>query len=222
MSRINIIKLQKKQIAFFTVVPLLLITALVRVPDPVCNGKGTISNTGMTKVEVVGVYSYIKNVYVNDTCLNYRMYDVDVTVTLQNNSETENADGFVKLVLIDNKTGKVLDDQIVVVQVPVMSRVSTSYSINFMTLPDAPIATRIDAAVMKGIVPDKVCNGTGTVPLNAWPFYRAMRERLTATQRIHSDYQPRELTSSEIEELIGQEYNTNEWAAEHPEEAVTP
>ncbi len=209
MIKLNSLKLQKKQIAFFTVVPLMLITALVRVPDPVCSGTGTISNTGMSQVVVGGVYSNIKNVYINDTCLNYRIYNVDVTLTLQNNSDSVDADGFVKLVLIYNTTGKVMDEQVVVAQVPALSRITTSYSIMFMTLPDAPIASRVDAAIMKGVVPDKVCNGSGTVPLNAWPFYRSMVSRLTATQRIHSDFQPRVLTDSELEELLGQEGNTN-------------
>src|SRR5512137_2304011 len=111
-------KLQKKHLAFFTIVPLLLTTALLKVPCPVCEGKGTVSNTGMNNVRVIDVASTIQDIYVMDTCLNYRIYEVDVTVTLQNDSSKQGARGFVRLVLIDNTRGKMLDDQIVVAEVP--------------------------------------------------------------------------------------------------------
>ena len=89
----KIFKLQKKHLAFFTIVPLLLTTAVIRVPCPVCEGKGTVSNTGMNTVRVIDVASTIKDVYVMDTCLNYRIYNVDVKVTLQNDSTERRREG---------------------------------------------------------------------------------------------------------------------------------
>ena len=53
-----------------------------------------------------------------DTCLNYRIYNVDVKVTLQNDGLHTDARGLLILVLIDETTGKRLDDQIVVAEVP--------------------------------------------------------------------------------------------------------
>ena len=211
----KIFKLQKKHLAFFTIVPLLLTTAVIRVPCPVCEGKGTISNTGMNTVRVIDVASTIKNIYVMDTCLNYRIYNVDVTVTLQNDSTERSAKGFVILVLIDETRGKRLDDQIVVAEVPAQSRIETSYSITYLTLIDDPMGARVDAGVLKGEVPDNVCGGTGRVPVNSWPLYHATVDQLVETQRIEANFQPRELTESEIEELMGQEGNTDQWYEEH-------
>ena len=208
-------KLQKKHLAFFTIVPLLLTTALLKVPCPVCEGKGTVSNTGMNNVRVIDVASTIQDIYVMDTCLNYRIYEVDVTVTLQNDSSKQGARGFVRLVLIDNTRGKMLDDQIVVAEVPAEKAVETSYSVYFLTLIDDPIGARVDAAVLNGDVPDQVCSGTGKVALNSWPFYNATLDRLIEVQRIEANFQPRKLTDSEIEELMGQEGNTDQWYEEH-------
>jgi hypothetical protein len=211
----NIFKLQKKHIAFFTIVPLLLTTAIIKVPCPVCEGKGTVSNTGMSTVRITDVESTIKDVYVMDTCLNYRIYNVDVKVTLQNDSLQRDARGFIILVLIDETTGKRLDDQIVVAEVAAQSRIETSYSIVFLTLIDDPMGARVDAGVLKGEVPDNVCGGTGKVSINSWPLYNATVERLVEVQRIAVNFQPRELTPSEIEELMGQEGNTDQWYEEH-------
>ena len=211
----HIFKLQKKHIAFFTLVPLLLTTALLKVPCPVCGGTGKVSNTGMSTVRVVDVKSTIKDVYIMDTCLNYRVYNVDVTVTLQNDSSQRDANGFIILVLIDETRGQRLDDQIVTATVPAQSRIETSYSIVFLTLLDDPMGARVDAGVLTGEVNDQVCGGTGKVSINSWPLYNATVDRLVETQRIEVHFEPRELTPSEIEELIGQEGNTDQWYEEH-------
>jgi hypothetical protein len=206
---------QKKYIAFFTVVPLLLTTALVRVPCPVCHGTGTISNTGMGQVELFGITSNIKSMYVVEGCFNYRIYEVDVTVTLQNNGDDQDAKGFVRLALIDDKQGKMLDDQIVVAEVPMLTRIETTYSVVFLTLIDDPLGARVDARVLSGEVPDQVCGGSGSVSLNSWPFYNITLDRLVAVQRMEVNFKLRDLSSEELEELIGQEGNTDQWYEEH-------
>jgi len=209
------LKVQKKHIAFFTIVPLLLTTAIVQVPCPVCNGTGTISNTGMNQVRIINTSSEIKDVYVMDTCLNYRIYEVDVKVELQNDSPDRDAKGFIILVLIDADKSKRLDDQIVVADVPAQKRVATNYSIFFLTLIDDPLGAKVEAGVLTGNVDDQACNGTGRIALNSWPVYNATVERFVETQRIEANFQPRELTDSEIEELIGQEGSTDQWYEEH-------
>jgi hypothetical protein len=206
---------QKKYIAFFTVVPLLLTTAMIKVPCPVCEGKGTVSNTGMDMVRVINVASTVQDMYIMDTCLNYRIYEVDVTVTLQNDNHRHGARGFLRLALIDETLGKMLDDQIVVADVPAESRVETSYSVYFLTLIDDPVSSRVGAGVLTGEVPDQVCGGTGRIPLNSWLFYNATLEQLIEIQRIEANFEPRQLTDSEIEELMGQEGNTDQWYDEH-------
>ena len=208
-------RIQKKHLAFFTVVPLLLATALVRVPCPVCNGTGSISNTGMDQVRVMNVTSSLKDTYLLEGCLNYRIYNFNVTVTLQNDSPDRNAKGFVILVLVDKDKSRKLDEQLVVGEVPARSSIETSYTVSFLTMVDDPIGAAVDAGVLKGAVTDQVCGGTGKVALNSWPLYQATVNSLVETQRIEVNFQPRELTPSEIEELIGQEGSTDQWYEEH-------
>ena len=52
------LKFQKKYLAFFTVVPLLIVTTMVEVNCPVCDGTGHMtSNPGMENVRLVEVES---------------------------------------------------------------------------------------------------------------------------------------------------------------------
>ena len=219
MLRIKNIPIHKKHIAFFTIIPLLVATALIKVPCPVCDGTGTISNTGMGAVDVVSVRANATDIYLVEGCFNYRVYEYDVYLTLRNNSPDQDADGFVRLVLIDQIRGQILDDQIVVVQVPALSGMESTHSVVFLTLIDDPQQVRVDAQELRNEVPDQVCEGTGKVALNYLPFYKATMDRLVAVQRIETIYKPRELTNEELEELIGQEYNTDQWVEEYGEGA---
>ena len=87
----NIFRAKKKYLAFFTVVPLLLITAVVKVPCPICGGTGVISNTGMSQVRIINIASTVQDIHVMEGCLNYRIYNVEVKVTLQNDSPQRDA-----------------------------------------------------------------------------------------------------------------------------------
>jgi hypothetical protein len=205
------LRLQKKHVAFFAVVPLLLSTALIQVPCPVCDGTGLISNTGMGQVELLDVQSTLKNVYLVEGCFNFRVYEADVAITAQNHNPDVDAHGFVQVVLVDAVRGRVLDDQIVVVDVPALTSIESLHSIVFLTLIDDPVATIIQAAALKGEVPDEICKGTGKVSLNSYPFYKATLPRLTAIQRVEVVYQFREMTDEEWELLIGQEYSYDGW-----------
>jgi len=181
MNMFKKIKLQKKFIAFFTVVPLLLLSSLIKVPCPIDGGTGIISSNGMKWVSITNIEATATGVYLA-FCGVYRIYPTDVTLTLQNNGDTD-ASGQLSLILVDYKTGKVLNNQYVGVSVPAHMQTNAIYNVYFQTNVDDPTTVKVNAKVVGGDIEDTVCNGTGKVPLNFWPFYNQMKTTLLANQQ---------------------------------------
>lgn len=177
------LRLQKKYLAFFAVVPLLAATALIKVPCPVCGGSGVISSTGMSDVEATGI-QYTEQATFLTGCDSYRVYPYDITLTLQNNGG-QDANGYVALILVNTKTGKVLDTQYTVVDVAAGMELETKFSISFMvSILDQPDITEINAKVLNSDVPCDACGGSGRVALNSWPLLESMKQTFVQSQRV--------------------------------------
>ncbi len=179
-------KFQKKFMAFFGIVPLLLATAMIKVPCPVCDGSGSVSSTGMEGVVISGMNSITVSVSLNG-CNNYRLLDDQITLVLYNNS-TRDAHGYVNLYLLDYAKSTILDTQFTVVDVPAGNEVTDLFDIYFKVNTDTVGNTRVTAEVVGSNIPCKACNGTGAVSLNAWPLYNGMKNNLKETQRILQPY----------------------------------
>lgn len=175
-------KVQKKFIAFFTLVPLLLVTALIQVPCPVCEGTGVVSNTGMGGVRITNIKATFTGIYLA-VCSTYRVYITDIAVTMQNDGEVDGI-GYVSMILIDYKAGKVLDNQLVQVNVPANMQVDAVYTILFQVYVDDPQTVKVNAKVLSGNVPDKACDGKGKVALNSWPVFNVMKDRFMKAQLL--------------------------------------
>jgi hypothetical protein len=183
-------KLQKKHLAFFTVVPLLAATALIQVPCPVCGGSGNVSSTGMDTVQVTNLTSH-EIARFSAGCDTYRVYEYDITLTLENSGDHD-AGGYINLVLVDYFTGKILDTQFTVVEVPAQTSVehtSTTYFQMSVSI-DMPDRTEIKADVLTSDVECKACDGTGKVAMNSWALSRTMRDTFIASQRVETPYTP--------------------------------
>jgi hypothetical protein len=176
-------KFQKKFMAFFGIVPLLLMTALVRVPCPVCGGSGSISSTGMADVTLVSDPTFVLRTTWLVTCNTYRVYQMDVTLDLQNTG-TDNANGFVSLDLIDVSSGKVLDAENVIVSVDAEQMAEQTVVATFIVaaVDDPQQAVHVVAIVRDGNVPCKACGGTGKVALNSWPLYNSIKNTFKQTE----------------------------------------
>ncbi len=181
------LRVQKKYFAFFAVVPLLLVSALIRLPCPVCGGTGTISSTGMGGVSVTALQATATGVYLA-VCGTYRVYMTDVNITLQNDGQVD-GNGYVSLILIDYKNGQVLDSQDVQVQVPANMQVNTAYTIFFQVNVDDPQTVKVNAKVVTGKVKDKACGGSGRVALNSYFVFDSMKERFMQAQ-LQSEVTP--------------------------------
>ena len=184
-------KLQKKVLAFFGIVPLLLATALIQVPCPVCGGTGVVSNTGMGQVTLVSDPTFVLKSTWLVTCNTYRVYQMDVTLDL-NNAGPDDANGFVSLFLTDVATGKTLDAQNVIVSVKSETETTQTVLATFgvAVVDDPQQAVHIVAKVRSGDVPCDACNGTGKVSLNAWWLYNSIKDTFKQTQVIEKPLLP--------------------------------
>lgn len=160
-------RLQKKYISFFAIVPLLVVTALIKVDDPVCGGTGVLtSGLGMESVLLTDTEAKERTI-LRDACTAYILYNYDVTLSLTNEGP-DTAEGFVKLALIDFERGKVLDTKYTVVEIPGGTSLNVVYNVWFETGLDEALKTDVNAVVLLGEIPDETCNGTGKISLNTW------------------------------------------------------
>ena len=105
MAMFKRIRLQKKYIAFLTVVPLLLSTALIQVECPVCDGTGYVHSTpGMEDVELVDIDSEEVEV-IRDACGMFLLYHYVIDLEFKNQGYQDTI-GYIKLVLVDFTEGK--------------------------------------------------------------------------------------------------------------------
>lgn len=165
MAYLKGFRLQKKYVAFLTVVPLLMVTALIPVDCPVCEGDGFLSSMpGIENVKLTDIQSNEKDI-LRDACSMYLMYNYDIILSLTNEG-SNTAVGFVKLVLIDLSEGKALSTQYTVIEIAGESTLDVAYNVWFGTGLDEPLKTEVNAEVLIGEIPDRTCNGTGKVSLN--------------------------------------------------------
>lgn len=184
----NPIKIQKKYIAFFGIVPMLLATALIQVPCPECGGTGTVSSTGMANV-IVTRLAYTTDIIPIVGCNTYVAYNTSVNLTVLNTGG-EDANGYITLALQDATKGTVITTQDVTVAVAAGTQVEYNFNVTFRVYIENPPITNVVAQVDQSDVPCKACNGTGKIPLNSWPFINIMKDSLKATQRNVQPWTP--------------------------------
>ena len=177
----------KKHIAFFAVVPLLVITALVNAGCPVCDGDGSVnSNPAMLNVQITDVKAVELGI-VRNTCGLFLMYNYSITLSIEN-SGPDTATGWILLHLIDYYAGKPLDKQYAVVEIPGKQSWEVTYRGCFLSGTDEPRRTEVAAEVLNGEVPCETCNGTGKVALNAWPLVNSLQQRLKQLAQIEKPW----------------------------------
>jgi hypothetical protein len=180
-------QLNKKHFAFFALVPLLVVTALVKGNCPVCEGTGTVnSNLAMANVKITKVEAVELGV-VRNSCGMFLMYNYNLTISIEN-SGPETATGWLLLHLIDYYAGKPLDRQYSVAEVPGNKSLKITYRVSFMSGTDEPRRTEVAAEVLNGDVPCETCRGTGKVPLNTWPLVNSLKESFVQLAQIETPW----------------------------------
>lgn len=183
---------QKKYIAFFTVVPLLVLTGLIQTECPVCEGSGYVSGApGMENVVIIKTEGYQR--YVNrdmNMCGMYVMYLYDVQLSVVNKG-AEDTWGYVKLTLIDLKQGKVVDNQYVILEVPAATSLDVSFTVWFLSEEDIMLLRdEVRGEIVIDEVPDITCNGKGRLPLNSWLVANGLKDTFIELGRESVHYEP--------------------------------
>jgi hypothetical protein len=209
---------RKKYLAFFTVVPLLTMLAVVQAPCPICEGTGSISTTGMGEVAVIQTDSTLQSIGLVEGCVNYMIYTYNVALTLQNNSKTQTANGYILLGLVDYTTSKVLTTRFHLVEVPPAIQLQTVFTTVFIIGFDSPETTIVKAQTLLGNQPCEACGGTGKVAVNKIPLLNSMKATFATAQRVQSiPVEQMPMTGPLPEEWMGQEYSTDQWILQFPD-----
>jgi len=162
---------QKKLLAFFGVVPLLLATAWVPATCPACHGSGKISNHGMEGVTIVEQPAIRKTVAWSIVCGSWLMYQMELLLTLQNDGD-QDAYGFVEMYMTDYVSEYKSDTQSVAVAVSAGSVAKQIVTVSF-TIPredSKSVLPGIVANVLDDSCTCSECDGTGNVTVNSWFF----------------------------------------------------
>jgi len=180
---------QKKYIVFLTVIPLLVVTSLVKAECPVCQGTGTMSfMPGIENVELLNVES--EETYISrQFCEMYILYKYNVMLSLKNNGPDE-VGGWIKLILREFRKGKVLDIQYLYIDFPGETTMDCTYVVWFRSGLDAPLLTEVHAELETGEIPDLTCNGTGKVLINTWHLVNYLKESFLETARVEQEFRP--------------------------------
>lgn len=199
-------RFQRKYFAFFTIIPLLLLTSIVQVECPVCGGSGHMTGTpGMENVELTHPES--KEIRVSrDVCGAYIVYIYEITLPLQNNN-TYPVEGWVKLVLREYQKARVMDIQYLPVRITGETAIEVTYLIGFTSGLDLELRTEVDAEVLTGEFKDESCNGTGKVPVNAWVLINGLKDNLYEVSRAENQFKHPYYIEPDIEdEMIIEEF----------------
>jgi hypothetical protein len=191
-------RLSKKYIAFFTVVPLLVVLAYLPVNCPVCQGLGNISSTNVEGLVILQTDDVIQPIQLIG-CYDYQAYVADITLTLQN-SGSQDANGYISVDLISAVYGKILDTQFTVVSVPAGQQAKTTFSLVFQVAAPEVEPVRLSAQVMDPNQPCTACDGSGKVKFNTWPFYEMMKGQFLASMPKVEPYVPQ----LELEDISNQ------------------
>ena len=212
-------QLQKKYIAFFTLVPLMLATAFIKVPCPICGGTGKITATGMAFVSVQKIDSTLVDSHTVQGCLNYIAYDYYIVLTVQNASQTQDANGYVQMGLVDYTTSKLLAVNYVTLYAPKGTVSSTGFTVNFTIGLNSPTTTQVQALPIESSIKCQACGGTGKVPLNDVLMLISQKAKYTNVQQISTTpvIVPPVNLADQAEIDIGQEGETDQWRAAHPD-----
>jgi len=169
-------RVSKKYIGFIVIFNLLIVTSLVNVECPVCQGTGLVSAPGMENVEIITVKSELRIVGVS---MGHKMCVYDVELSVINNGP-DDTEGYIKLALLDLSEDdefakdSVLDEVYVTLEVPGGTSLDATYAVFFRVRAYfIQSKTKIYAEVV--YVTDVTCNGTGKVPLNSWLLVNGLK-----------------------------------------------
>jgi len=182
--------ISKPKFYFLAIVPLLLATAFIQVTCPICGGRGTISESvGMENIRIVSSDARILSV-TQDACTMFVVVKAKPNLTIANTGNTD-AQGWLKMDLIDPHDNKVLASQYVAVEVAANTFANLEYPVAFgYDAATAPSDIDIAVSVLNDNAPCVACQGTGKVPLNMFFLDKAYKNRLIQAVQAQQQFLP--------------------------------
>jgi hypothetical protein len=182
-------KLSLKYIAFFTVVPVLIITAWVNVECPICEGSGSIvSMPAMENIEILDMQSEEIET-ARDACGVYLVYNYNVSFSLFNGGK-EDAEGWLKMNLRELVHNNILDTQYVAINIPGETLYNVTYNIWFGSGLELSEKTIVEGEVVIGEMPDLVCDGKGNISLNSFLLVNGLKESFNRIVKEEVEFRP--------------------------------
>jgi hypothetical protein len=194
-------RLQKYYIAFFGIVPLLLLTSFIKVNCPICDGKGHVSSTpAMENVVLTNVTATEQTNIISTTCYMYVMYLYNISASVRNDN-SDASSGYIEFDLKDSQNGSLLDVEYLPIQLNGKAATQTQYSIWFKTSTSTYLKTNVEAEILNSAFPCQICNGTGKIALNTWALVRALKGNLQPLNQTEQQYIPPPYNPPDIEDI---------------------
>ncbi len=180
---------QKKYIAFFTVVPLVFTVSMVKLDCPIDGGTGYLqAMPGMENVQITDS-EFDEKYVVREVCGAYTAYKFDIVLSLENTG-TENAEGWVKLILKDIKKGTVMDIQYMAIEIPANSAIESTYVMWFQTGLYEVGRTEVVPEVVTDQIACAISEGTGKLALNTWLLVNGLEDNFHEMARLQEEFRP--------------------------------
>lgn len=184
--------MRPRNVLFVSVTSLLLVTALIRLPCPVCDGTGMVNSMPGTENVTIEKMEYIEEKVFIDSCGVYKLYRYTVKLQLLNDNDNS-ISGWIKMSLLD--TSKEADRQTVDTQYAKMDLnprtvTEATYDVFFGTGLDEVNKASVAAEVVRGDVEDLTCEGSGRLPLNVWFFVNVLKNNFYEITRQENPYKP--------------------------------
>ncbi|UCE97469.1 MAG: hypothetical protein JSV74_05850 [Dehalococcoidia bacterium] len=189
-------KLHKKYTIFFAVIPLLLATSLYSADCPICQGTGVIESSPVMEYVKIEEYKARPIKTTPDACGLYLLYKYDILISLVNES-SDDAEGWLKLTLVDTLVDRMIDEQYVEVSINGLTIFDTKYTLWFGSslgtntgIIETSGQLEVFVEVLLGEVPCVVCDATGRIPLHTTLFVNGLKDTFTDIVRTEQIYQP--------------------------------
>jgi hypothetical protein len=180
---------QKKYIAFFTVVPLVLGVSSLNIDCPIDGGTGFLqAMPGMENVQITDS-EFDEKYVVREVCGAYTAYKYDIVLSLENTGP-EKTEGWIKLILKDLKKGTIMDIQYMAVEIPANSAIESTYVMWFQTGLFEVGRTEVFPEVVTGQIECAISEGTGKVALNTWLLVNGLEDSFSEIARLQEEFRP--------------------------------
>jgi len=198
------ISFQKKILALFGIIPLVMGTAVVPVDCPFCYGTGEIGSQGMENVLIMQQPEIVRQSIWDVSCGSYRGYQLYIKLFLRNDGSID-ADGLIELQIVDTTNNFTSESKHV--SVFVGAGKETEQIVSAVWVEDKNDNPSQNVYVKARVntnenTPCETCRGSGKVALNTWALNKKAKE-VHDRQNVRWERNAEEIWIEELEPGMG-------------------